>query len=431
MTHPHTVDVVVAGLGAAGSAAAYHLARRGVRVIGVDRFAPPHAMGSSHGRSRIIREAYFEHPLYVPLVRRAYAGWEELESSSGRRIYLRTGGLMLGPEDGTVVAGARRSALEHGLPFEELTSEEIRRRFPAWRLPDDVVGIFEPRAGMLDPEAAIEAHLELARRHGADLRFGEAIVSWRADGDGVEVATSRGTYRAARLVLAVGAWTPRVLAPLGLPLVVERNVVAWFDTTSERAGARAGSPDLLRVRTGSPDRVQGRAGSPERARGRAGSPARGAQPTPAADDVADLFSPERFPVFIHEFRPGVAWYGFPDVGDGVKAGIHHSGEATDPETDLREATERDVARIRALVRAHLPAADRPLREAAVCLYTNAPDHHFLLDRHPDHSSVLVVSPCSGHGFKFAPAIGEVVADLALDGRTRFDLTPFRIDRLLR
>lgn len=421
MTHSPTADVVVAGLGAAGSAAAYHLARRGVRVIGVDRFAPPHAMGSSHGRSRIIREAYFEHPLYVPLVRRAYAGWEELESLSGRRIYLRTGGLMLGPEDGTVVAGARRSALEHGLPFEELTSEEVRRRYPAWRLPDDIVGIFEPRAGMLDPEAAIEAHLELARRHGADLRFDEPLVSWREEGDGVEVATSRARYRAAWLVLAVGAWTRRVLAPLDLPLVVDRNVVAWFDTTSERA----------RARTRWPARSSARTRLPDRARGHTGAPAHGALPGPAADDVAGYFSPERFPVFIHEFRPGLAWYGFPDVGDGVKAGIHHSGAATDPETEGREASEDDVARIRALVRAHLPAADRPLREATVCLYTNTPDDHFLVDRHPDHPAVLVVSPCSGHGFKFAPAIGEVVAELALEGRSRFDLTPFRIDRLLR
>lgn len=403
MSRSPTFDVVVAGLGAAGSAAAYHLARRGARVLGIDRFAPPHAMGSSHGRSRIIREAYFEHPLYVPLVRRAYAGWEELEATSGRRIYLRTGGLMLGPADGEVVGGARRSAIEHGLPYEELTAEEVRHRFPAWRLPEDTVGIFEPRAGMLDPEAAIEAHLELARRHGAELRFDEPLVAWRAAGDGVEVATSRATYRAARLVLAVGAWTPHLLAPLDLPLVVERNVVAWFDTTGP-----TGAPPAL--------------GS---------HPAAGDASLPASGHTADLFAPERFPVFIHEFRPGIAWYGFPDTGDGVKAGIHHGGEATDPETVRREATEQDVARIRALLRAHLPGADRPLREAAVCLYTNAPDDHFVLDRHPDHPAVIVASPCSGHGFKFAPAIGEVAAELALDGDTRFDLTPFRLERLLR
>lgn len=413
MTRPSTFDVVVAGLGAAGSASAYHLARRGARVLGVDRFAPPHAMGSSHGRSRIIREAYFEHPLYVPLVRRAYAGWEELEATTGRRIYRRTGGLMLGPADGEVVSGARRSAQEHGLPYEELTAEEVRRRFPAWRLPEDTAGIFEPRAGMLDPEAAIEAHLERARRHGADLRFDEPLVAWRATGDGVEVTTSRATYHAARLILAVGAWTARVLASLELPLVVERNVVAWFDTTAHGTPPHAGAPAL--------------GAQPER-RVR---PERRPQREPAVGCASDLFAPERFPVFIHEFRPGLAWYGFPDTGDGVKAGIHHGGEATDPETVRREATEHDVARIRTLLRAHLPAADRPVREAAVCLYTNTPDDHFVLDRHPDHPAVIVASPCSGHGFKFAPAIGEVVADLTLDGDSRFDLTPFELDRLRR
>jgi glycine/D-amino acid oxidase-like deaminating enzyme len=472
VSHPPIADVIVAGLGAAGSAAAYHLARRGARVVGVDRYTPPHAMGSSHGRSRIIREAYFEHPLYVPLVREAYMGWEELEALTGRRLYLRTGGLMLGPADGTVVPGARRSALEHGLSFEELAAEDVRRRFPAWHLPDDVVGIFEPRAGMLDPEAAIAAHLDLARRHGAELRFDEPLLSWRAEGDAVEVTTSRATYRAARLVLAVGAWTPRVLAPLGLPLVVERNVVAWFDTTAGQAvwptgsaersaslgnggstgrnggagrGAPAGRNASSAADVAADPEAQSRpavgvaAGAEARSRPAVGIVARAeARSESPPGRAEDLFAPERFPVFVHEVRPGLTWYGFPDTGDGVKAGIHHSGEATDPETERREATERDVARIRELVGAylptligaHLPAAARPIREAAVCLYTNAPDDHFLLGPHPDHPAVIVVSACSGHGFKFAPVIGELAAELALEGRSRHDLTPFRIERLL-
>ncbi|HEX7119890.1 MAG TPA: N-methyl-L-tryptophan oxidase [Longimicrobiales bacterium] len=403
MSRPSSYDVIVVGLGAMGSAAAYRLARRGVRVLGLDRWSPPHTHGSSHGRSRIIREAYFEHPLYVPLVQRAYACWAEIEALSGRRIYRRTGGLMLGAPDGAVVAGARRSALEHGLPFEELSADEVRRRFPAWRPPEDAVGIFEPRAGMLDPEAAIEAHLGLARREGAVLRFDEPVVSWTAAGDGVEATTPRGTYRAARLVLAVGAWTPGLLPGLDLPLAVERNVVCWFDP---------------------PRRTAGEASRP-------GMDAAAARATGLAPHAAHLFAPERFPVFIHELTPGLAWYGFPDTGDGVKAAIHHGGEVVEPEAVRRRVTDDDVARIRTLLRAHLPAADGPLREATVCLYTNAPDDHFLIDRHPEHAAVVIASPCSGHGFKFAAAIGEVIAELALDGRSRFDLSPFRIERLRR
>jgi len=369
-------DAIVAGLGAMGSAAAFHLARAGCRVVGFDRFTPPHALGSSHGKSRIIREAYFEDPLYVPLVQRAYECWAELEALSGRRLLTRTGGLMIGPRDGAVVRGARTSAVAHGLSCEELDARELARRVPGFRPGDDDVAIWEPRAGVLAPEAAIQSHLEQALRHGAELRFDEPVLGWSAAPGGVRVTSARGATDARTLVIAAGAWVRELVPALARSLVVERNVVCWFDPS---------------------------------------------RPTPR-------FAPEHFPVFIHEYERGKAWYGFPDLGDGVKLALHHQGEPVDPATVRRTVAPAEVARVRALARRYVPDADGPLREAAVCLYTNTPDEHFILDHHPDHPQVLVASPCSGHGFKFSSAIGEVIADLVREGRTRFDLRPFRLGR---
>ena len=367
-------DVVVVGLGAMGSAITRALARRGRRVVGLDRFSPPHALGSSHGRSRIIREAYFEHPAYVPLVQRAYELWAELEAESSRVLLQRTGGLMAGPSDGVLVAGARRSAEAHRLPCEELSGEEIRRRFPALSPLPGMVGLFEPRAGVLFPEACIEAALAGAARAGATLRLDEAVESWTADERGVSVRTARDTWSADELVFAAGAWLPRLVP--GLPLAVERQVLHWFE--------------------------------------------------PLAGGT--LLSPEACPIALWEFAPGRVFYTFPDLGEGVKAAIHHDGEPSDPEQVRREVGAEDVAEVRSLLARLVPAAAGRLRDSCVCLYTNTPDQHFLLDRHPRHPRILLASPCSGHGFKFAPVVGEVVADLLTSGRCRFDLRPFALDR---
>ncbi len=371
-------DVIVVGLGAMGSAAAWQLARRGRRVLGFDRFSPPHTLGSSHGRSRIIREAYFEHPAYVPLLRRAYECWAQLEHESGRQLLRRTGGLMAGPEKGVLFAGARRSAVEHGVPHEVLRADEIRHRFPGFAPPEDTVGLFEFRAGMLWPEGCVEAALRLARRDGAELRTDEPVTSWRADGDGVAVATAGGTYRAARLILSAGPWMPSLLGAQGRPLRVERQLFHWFEPVR----------------------------NPE------------------------WFRPDRCPVAVWEYAPDRIFASQPDTGDGMKAGIHHEGETTDPEQVRRQPTAEDESAMRRLVERYLPDAAGRVREARVCLYTNTPDHHFLIDVHPDHPQVIVASPCSGHGFKFASVVGEILADLATEGRRRFDLSPFAIARML-
>jgi len=241
-----------------------------------------------------------------------------------------------------------------------------------------MVGVWEPRAGFLSPERAIDAHLALASSHGAELRADEPLLRWDVRDSGtVQVTTARGSYAAGRLVLAAGAWTAGLLPDLKLPLAVERTVVHWF------------------------------------------RPAR----------ATALYDPERFPIFICEYAPGLAWYGFPDDGVGVKVALHHHGEAVaDPDSIRREVGPEEVAYVRALLRTFMPAADGPLVESSVCMYTNTPDEHFLIDAHPAHPEVLIASPCSGHGFKFSPAVGELLADLATGEAPSFDLTPFSASR---
>ena len=367
----HTTDVIVVGLGAMGSAALYHLAQRGVRVIGFDRFAPPHALGSTHGLSRIIREAYYEHPRYVPLVQRAYELWAELERRAARRLFHQTGGLMIGDADGVLVTGALQSAREHGLAHEMLSATEVHTRFPGFVLPTEMSGFFEPRAGVLDPEGCVEAHLQLAAATGAEVRSNEPVREWNVRGGRVRVVTELGTYDAGRLALCAGAWNPRLIDDDSITLRVERQVMHWF------------------------------------------TPAR----TP------ELFAPARCPIAMTEYAPDRIFYFVPDSGDGVKAAIHHEGEVTDPDAVRRDVTDEDVAPVTDLLRRYLPNAAGSLRGSATCLYTNTSDGHFLLASHARHDEVLIVSACSGHGFKFASAIGEAVADLTMS-LPRPDLVPF-------
>jgi sarcosine oxidase len=372
-----TTDVIVVGLGAMGSASLYQLAQRGVRVIGIDRFAPPHVLGSTHGLSRIIREAYYEHPRYVPLVQRAYELWAELERQSARRLFHQTGGLMIGTADSVLVAGALRSAREHGLAHELLTVAEVHTRFPGFSLPNEMSGFFEPRAGVLDPEGCVAAHLELAQAAGADVRLNEPVLEWSVANERVRVVTALGEYDARRLALCAGAWNPGLIDDDTVSLRVERQVMHWF--------------------------------------------------TPARH--AERFVPERCPIAMIEYDSDRIFYFVPDSGDGVKAAIHHEGETTTPDSIRRTVSEDDVARAEQLLSTYLPDAAGTHRGSATCLYTNTSDGHFLITPHARYDDVLIVSACSGHGFKFASAIGEAVADLLM-GMPRPDLEPFGRERLL-
>jgi sarcosine oxidase len=371
-------DAVVVGLGAMGCATLFHLARRGLRVLGLEQYEEGHELGSSHGDSRIIRETYFEHPLYVPLVQRAHELWRQLEASSGKSLMRISRGLMIGPPDGMVVTGTLRSAREHNLPHEVLTPEQVHERFPAFEPAAHLVAVLDPRAGYLDPEACDAAHLLAARAAGGEARFNEPVVEWMADGEAVTVRTRAGTYAASRLVIAAGGWTRGLARDLRLPLEIERQSVFWFE--------------------------------------------------PEGSTVS--YESELFPIYAYEYKPGHICYGFPRLPRGVKASIMHSGKIEQAVESIERALKADeVNPLRDALRPVLPhLAEAPVRESGVCLFTNTPDHDFIIDFHPRYPRVLISSPCSGHGFKFASAIGELQADLLTTGKSRFDLSPFRLDR---
>ncbi len=379
--HPAVVsshDVIVLGLGGMGSAAAAHLAARGLQVLGLEQFTPPHNRGSSHGHTRVIRQAYYEHPAYVPLLQRAYALWQDLASECGRELLLLNGGLMMGAPGSDVVEGSIRSAKEHSLPHEILEATDIRRRHPQFTIPDDTIALFEPTAGLVYCERAVTAHLEVAAHRGAELRFEQPVLGWTATPDGgVAVTTPGGIHHAEQLVITPGPWAPQLLSDLGVPLVVERQVLFWLQ------------------------------------------PPGGVTP----------FLPERFPIYIRQRDDGASPYGFPSV-DGNSGGVkiafyrHPVPEPCSPDSVDRQIRDSDIDGIRSAVRELLPGLDGPLVKAVTCLYTLTPDLNFVVGPHPAHPQVTVAAGFSGHGFKFCSVIGEILADLVVTGRCRLDIGLF-------
>lgn len=364
------LDVVVAGLGGMGAAVAARCALRGARVVGVDRFERGHVRGASAGRTRIIRQAYYENAAYVPLLLHAYELWHDLERRTGTELLRLCGLLMCGPPDGEIVAGSLRSARAHDLAVEELDTAQLRRRFPELAVRDGEAGIFERAGGAVFPERALAAHLAVAERAGAELRFGVAFQSWRAERGRVTVALEDGTaLEAGALVIALGPWFAAELGALGIPLAIQRNVQAWF-----------------------------------------------APATPAYDA-------SRFPAFLIERDELPApLYGFPDFGDGVKAAWHGSGPFVDPDR-LERAIDpaRDVIPLARALEEWMPGAARAYRDGKACMYALTPDRDFVLDRHPEHPQVVLCGGFSGHGYKFASVVGEVAAELARDGATRHEI----------
>jgi sarcosine oxidase len=375
-------DVIVAGLGGMGSSAAYHLAGRGKHVLGLERHTPAHDRGSSHGQSRIIRLAYSEDPAYVPLVLRAYELWERLERETGEDLMTLTGGLMIGPPGTTFFEGSKASAEKYDLPYEVLDAAELKRRYPVFEPTPDTVALFEGKAGFLRPEASVKAHLDRASSLGADLRFGEEILSWEPTQSGVLVETASGAYEAERLVVSAGAWAPKLLADLGLPLEVTRQLLFWFN------------------------------------------PKGGIEP----------FLPDRFPIFIWEPEDGNSFYAIPaheGPTGGVKVAFFRAdGKPTDPETIDREVHDEEVEFIRSYLARYVPGLDGDFLYAKTCMYTNTPDEHFVISTHPQHSQVAIAAGFSGHGYKFCSVVGEILADLTTEGETPHPIDLFSPTRLV-
>jgi sarcosine oxidase len=374
-------DVIVIGLGAMGSAACYHLARRGVRVLGLEQFDIPHAQGSSHGYSRMTRMAYYEHRDYVPLLRRAYELWDELEKESGAKVLHVTGGIYLGPAGCEVVTGSLAAAREHGLAHEELTARDIATRYPVFKIPENFTGLFEPMAGLLLPERVIAAHAEGALRRGADLRGRERVLSWESSGDAASVTTTRGTYRCKTVLFCGGPWTAQLVKDLGVPLTVTRQVLGWVWPQD---------------------------------------------PAP--------FALGNFPVWAIDRNDGTLDYGFPMLGPSISDApglkLAHHGPATrcDPDTVDRAERPGDEADLRHALTHYLPSAHGPLLSMRVCLYTNSLDHHFIVDRHPQHPNVYLACGFSGHGFKFASVMGEALADLSQHGQSPLPIRFLGLER---
>jgi sarcosine oxidase len=376
MTH----DVIVAGVGGMGSAACWQLAQRGQRVLGLERFDIPHAMGSSHGISRIIRLPYYEDPAYVPLLHRAYELWDAAERATGETLLVTTGSIDGGPEDDELFQGALASARLHKLDHEVLSGTQINERFPGYRLPAASRAVLQPRGGLIASERAIVAHVRAAQAAGADIRARERVLGWEANpsGEGVVVRTDRGEYRAARLVITAGAWMGELAPPLAGLAVPERQVLAWLQP--------------LRP---------------------------------------ELFTTDRFPVFNLNVAEG-RYYGFPVYEvPGFKFGrYHHLGEHTAPDAMRREVDAEDERLLRAFSSRYFPDGNGATMALRSCMFTNTPDEHFIIDHHPEFPQVVLASPCSGHGYKFCSVVGEILADLATgDGHTRHDIAFLRLQRM--
>lgn len=373
-------EIIVLGLGAMGSAAAQHLAQRGKRVLGIEQFTPPHDKGSSHGGTRMIRQAYLESPAYIPLVLRAYELWEKLEKDTGVRLLNVTGGLILGAPESQLISGGIAAAQRYAIKYSILNPSQIRTRFPVITPLNNDVAVYEERAGYLVPEECIRAQLKVAARSGAEVHFEEKAIDWSAHSNRISVSTDRAVYEAEHLVIAAGPWANETLQGI-LPLKVTRQVMAWI------------------------------------------------QPVGGIEH----FLPGRFPVFLSESpddgRPG---YGFPAVdgnAGGVKAAIHGSDVECTPETVDRVIHEVDTAEVIRRLSPRFPALNGEILKAQTCLYTMTPDEHFVIGRHPQFSSVSIACGFSGHGFKFAPVVGEILADLATRGATSHPIEIFSPARL--
>lgn len=362
---PHYDAIVVGAAGGVGSAALLEAARRGLRALGLDRFPPGHDRGSSHGQTRIIREAYFEHPDYVPLVRRALAKWRELEAACGRRLLQSTGLIEIGPSGGEVVSGVLQSAAQHGIAVDTLSPRQVERRFAGLRVPLDLSAVYEPTAGCLFVEACVIAQADEAVKQGAELLTDCPVVAWRVEGSGVIVTTERGVFSGERLIVAAGPWAPQLLRELEVSLVVRRKPLYWYQPNGDDYRADRGCP-----------------------------------------------------AFLYELPEGI-FYGLSQVdAEGVKLAEHTGGRIVDDPLHVDRALDtEDEARVAQFAADYLPRLTRRLLKHAACMYTLTADRHFIVDRHPLYPQVALTAGLSGHGFKFAPALGEALVDLAIDGRT--------------
>jgi sarcosine oxidase len=378
-----TYDIIVAGTGSMGAAACYYLAQKGYNVLGLEQFdSLPHDKGSHGGQSRIIRKAYFEHPDYVPLLNRAYRNWQQLEETTGEKLYFRTGLVYCGPADHAIISGVKHAASVFGIPLEKINEKS---RFPFFKIPGEHEILLEPDAGFLLPGKAIALLIDEARKTGAIINTGETLMDWKRENGEVTVVTSRKKYSAKKLIITTGAWTAQVLKNFAIPLKVTRQVLVWVHPVN--------SSDL---------------------------------------------GPENFPCWLiadHTIKG--AYYGFPYFDEkeypgpsGLKFGLHYPGAIADPDNVNRQITDTELNDIINGIRNYFPLTGSPVVHTATCLYNNTPDENFIIDHLPGNEDVIIACGFSGHGFKFVPVIGEILAELATEGRTTLPIDFLRLNRFV-
>lgn len=370
-------DAIVVGCGVMGSAVSYNLARKGLKVLNIERFGVNHQRGSSHGMTRIIRLAYYEDPRYVPLLKRAFDSWREVESKSGKKLLLMTGGLMIGRPDAKLVKGVLKSAEVHGLPREVLSAADVGERFGAFALPSEFEAVYEQNAGVLFAEDCVRAFVGLGSEAGCEFRFSEEVRGWKSRTDSVEVETHLGRQTASKLIFCAGPWNGKLLGG-SVPLKCERQVPFWFPSGGQKR-----------------------------------------------------FTPTEMPIFIMEEGSGATYYGIPDVGQGVKVARTHGGAVVDPDSINREVTADDLSPVRDFVSKRMNGLDSQPVYSATCMYTNSPDLNFVVGQHPSEPKVTIVSACSGHGFKFASVLGEIISDMTVGGKVDYDVAFMSPDRFER
>lgn len=379
---PSLFDVAVIGIGAHGSAAVYQLSKvPNLKVLGIEQFSSPHIYGSSHGETRITRQIYFEHPDYVPLVKKSYPMWRDLENEAKTQLFVNSGGIYIGQEGYTLMNGLKRTAKEHNFDIKPMKAREIMERFPAFKVPDNMVGIYDPTAGILFPEKCIEAFIAGAEKRGATINFGEKVTDIVSESACEKIVTNRGVYRAKKVIITVGAYATVLLKQLNLPLKVEKKKIFWVEPVKE---------------------------------------------------FAENFKVEKMPIYMIEDEvTKIQLYGFPNIlGTGVKSALHvNKGEYIQDVYKVdRTVDEKDVENFKEKISVYLPKAFGKLNKSSVCMYTMTPDEHFIIDFLPKNKNIILASPCSGHGFKFCIIVGEILKDLAVNGKSEFDLRLFALNR---
>ena len=374
----NTSDVIIIGLGAMGSATSMFLSHNGIKVIGFDSYSPPHEFGSSLGHTRVIREAYHEGTTYVPIVQRAYEIWLEMNENSKVPIIETYGGLLIGRKTGDI-ENALKSANKYDIPIKKMTSDEISQKFSVLNPPKEYIGLLESRGGAVFVENSINHMLNTALNNGSIHKYNERVVRWSKKSNYYLVETNLGNYKAEKLVFSSGAWITKLLPTLKLPIKIERQVLFWFSPRKN----------------------------------------------------PDKFKSINMPNSGWDLDNGLSFYTMPNLENrGFKVAMHHNGEFVDPDTLIRESNDSDLKMVRDFLEEYIPDGNGELIDSKVCMYTDTPDQDFLIDSHPDDENIIICSPCSGHGFKFTPAIGEICSSLIINNSTNFDLDKFSLERLI-